>query len=65
MGQKLEDKLGNQGEIEVVARHEALDAPHARQRVGLSAEGCRELGEVDGAQNDDGLNHLGEELYAC
>lgn len=58
VGKELEDEPGHEREVEVVARHEALDAPHARQGIGLPAEGSRKPGEVDGAQYDDGLYHL-------
>lgn len=62
MGQKIEDELGDKGEIEVVARHEALDAPHTRRGGGLPAEGRGEPHEVDGAQRDERNYHLCHEL---
>ena len=59
-----EDEPGDQREVEVVARHEALDAPHARRGGGLPAEGRGEPHEVDGAQRDERDYHLRHELEA-
>ena len=58
VGKELEDEPGDNREVKVVVRHETLDAPHARQGIRLPTEGRGELGEIDGAQYDDGLEHL-------
>ena len=43
---------------ELPVGHETVNGGHSKQGIRLPTEGHGELGEVDGTQYDDGLEHL-------